>query len=121
LQYALDPITAGVTFRGLSGGVVNPTYIQCTSGCPVSTGAHTTVSNNYMGGAFYTDLNLAYQIHLSDTASSEVFFNVRNLFDKDPALQPIGPGGSNYDFYPANSGQYDIMGRVFRAGVRFKM
>ena len=36
-------------------------------------------------------------------------------------LVPLGPGGSNYDFYPANAGQYDVLGRVFRAGVRFKM
>jgi outer membrane receptor protein involved in Fe transport len=87
----------------------------------VSTGAHQTVSNNHMDGAMYVDLNLSYKINVGDTATSELFLNVKNIANADPALQPIGPGGSNYDFYPANSGQYDIMGRVFRAGVRFKM
>jgi outer membrane receptor protein involved in Fe transport len=121
ISYTNDPLTVGLTLRGLSGGVVNPTYIECSSGCPVSTGQHQTVSVNHMDGAFYTDVNLAYQLHIGETATTELFFNVQNLFDRDPALMPIGPGGSNYDFYPANSGQYDIMGRIFRAGVRFKM
>ena len=121
IDYNLDPIDIGMTFRGLSAGVINPTYVECTTGCPVSSASHLTVSNNHMDGAFYMDLNLSYKIHIGDTATSDLFFNVRNLANKDPALMAIGPGGSNYDFYPANSGQYDIMGRVFRAGVRFKM
>ncbi|MHB1203948.1 MAG: TonB-dependent receptor domain-containing protein [Rhodospirillaceae bacterium] len=122
VNYALDPVNVGLTFRGISAGVINPTYIECTSGCPASTADHTTVSSNNMDGAFYVDLNLSYKIPMGDSAAySELFFNVRNLANADPALMAIGPGGSNYDFYPANSGQYDIMGRVFRAGIRFKM
>jgi iron complex outermembrane receptor protein len=121
LSYNLDPVTVGLGVRGISAGVINPTYIECSSGCPASTADHLTVSSNHMDGAFYMDLNIAYKIHMGETATSELFLNVRNLANKDPALMAIGPGGSNYDFYPANSGQYDIMGRVFRAGVRFKM
>jgi iron complex outermembrane receptor protein len=121
LAYNLDPISVGMSVRGISAGVINSTYIECTSGCPASTASHLTVSNNHVDGAFYVDLNLAYKIHVGEDATSELFFNVRNLANKDPALIAQGPGGSNYDFYPANSGQYDIMGRVFRAGVRFRM
>jgi iron complex outermembrane receptor protein len=66
-------------------------------------------------------LNFTYRLHVGDHATTDLFFNVKNLANSDPALVPRGPGGSNYDFAATNQNIYDILGRTFRAGVRFKM
>ncbi len=121
LSYALDPIDVGFTFRYIAGGLNNATYIECQTGCPASSGIRLTTDNNRVSSAFYVDFNTSYTMHLSDTAESELFFNVRNITNADPAIAVRGPGGSSWDFPPTNQGLYDIMGRVFRAGVKFKM
>ena len=58
---------------------------------------------------------------MGDKAESELFLSIRNLTNKDPAVVYIGPNNSSWTFYPTNNQQYDVLGRVFRAGVRFKM
>ena len=121
VNYVLDPITVGLTMRSISTGTINNNFVTCTSGCPVSTGNNTTVSYNTIAGATYFDLNAAYKIHLGDKAESELFLSIRNLTNKDPAVVYIGPNNSSWTFYPTNNQQYDVLGRVFRAGVRFKM
>ncbi len=121
ITYNLDPITVGLGLRGVSSGLVSPSQIECSSGCPVSTANNVTVDQNHVKGAMYADLNLTYKFHLGDTATSDLFFNVKNIANSDPQLVPRGPGGSNYDFTATNQNIYDILGRVFRAGVRFKM
>jgi iron complex outermembrane receptor protein len=121
INYVLDPVSITLTMRGVSAGVVNSNFIQCTSGCPASTTNRITVSNNHIDGATYFDLNTAYKIHMGDTAQSELFLSVRNVMNKDAALVPIGPGNTSYDFHDTNTQLYDVLGRVFRAGIRFKM
>jgi outer membrane receptor protein involved in Fe transport len=59
-----------------------------------------------MAGAFYMDVGGTYNIRQDVTA----YFKVDNLFDREPAKSP------NY----ANPALYDIVGRMYRAGVRFK-
>ena len=70
-----------------------------------------------MAGAVYLDTSLNYDIP-SDNYTASVFFSVKNLLDKDPPpfgqslpMQPPAPTG----------GLYDIIGRTFRAGVRFRL
>jgi iron complex outermembrane receptor protein len=121
LTYALDPINVGLTFRHISASGNIATQIECASGCPTSTGTNVTVDNNHVSGAFYTDLNLGYKIHAGETGQAELFLNVRNITNADPVIVPSGPGGTSYDFPPTAVGVYDVLGRVFRAGVRFKM
>ena len=121
LNYSLDPISLTLTMRGLSKGKMNNNYIECTSGCPVSTGNNITVSNNQVAGATYFDLNTVYKLHVGEAAETEFFLSVRNLANKDPATTWIGPDNSSWTFYPTSNTQFDVLGRVFRAGVRFKM
>jgi outer membrane receptor protein involved in Fe transport len=64
------------------------------------------------------DLNFGYKINVGEAATSELFLNVRNIANKDPALMATSPAPATF---PANQGLYDVMGRVFRAGIRFKM
>ncbi len=121
LSYALDPINLGLSLRTISGGKNVATQIECTSGCPASTATNATVDNNRVNSAFYVDLNLGYKLRTGEAGESEFFFNVRNLANRDPEIVPRGPGGTSYALLPTNVGLYDTQGRVFRAGVRFKM
>jgi outer membrane receptor protein involved in Fe transport len=120
VNYVLDPVTVALTMRGVSAGVVNSNFIQCTSGCPASTSNHITVSNNHVDGATYFDLSTAYKLHM-DGSEAELFLSVRNLMNKDATLLLIGPGNTSFDFPETNNQMYDVLGRVFRAGIRFKM
>jgi iron complex outermembrane recepter protein len=121
LGYNLDPINFGLTFRYISAGKNVATQIECQTGCPASTAINVTTDNNSVNAAYYLDLNLAYKLYIGDASTSELFFNVRNLFNRDPEITARGPGGTSYDFPPTSVGIYDTLGRVFRAGVRFKM
>jgi outer membrane receptor protein involved in Fe transport len=114
--YDLDPINISFSARGVSSGTINNQFVECASGCPVSTVLHPTIDNNYLPGAIYFDMALAYKFG----NGAQAFFNVRNLADKDPAITPRGPANYPFDQFLANPYLYDVLGRVFRAGVRFK-
>ncbi|MHB1205420.1 MAG: TonB-dependent receptor plug domain-containing protein [Rhodospirillaceae bacterium] len=115
-SYDLDPIDVSLTARGITGGNLGATFIQCTSGCPVSTLNNPTIDVNYVKGAMYFDGALSYKVSEGVTA----YLNVKNLTGKDPELVPHT--GINAPTYAqTNLGLYDYLGRVFRAGVRFKM
>ncbi|MHB1205121.1 MAG: TonB-dependent receptor plug domain-containing protein, partial [Rhodospirillaceae bacterium] len=62
LAYTGDAISAVVTGRGVSAGVFNTSYIQCSSGCPTATTDNPTIDNNFVAGAMYFDTNLTYKI-----------------------------------------------------------
>jgi outer membrane receptor protein involved in Fe transport len=66
---------------------------------------------------FYVDLNIAQEVKVAGGGVA-FFFNVNNLFDKQPRLSPAttrpNPGTGN----SAVSGD-DVLGRYFTAGVRF--
>lgn len=105
--------------RGVSGGVYDNNYIVCSTDCPVSTADHRTINLNKIKGAFYYDLNASYSFDVSNS-KAQVFLSIRNLFDKDPVLVGNGPTGNNTPAYPqTNRALYDVLGRVFRMGVRF--
>lgn len=50
---------------------------------------------------------------------AEAFLNVRNLLNTDPAQ--VAFRTIPYIVLTANSTLFDTLGRVFRAGLRFKM
>jgi hypothetical protein len=56
----------------------------------------------------------------TENGTAEWFLTVRNLMNKDPAIQALGPAGSASGI-ACNASNYDCLGRVFRAGVRFEM
>jgi outer membrane receptor protein involved in Fe transport len=72
--------------------------------------------NGSVGAVAYTDLSLRYRVPHND-GYLELFATINNLFDKDPPLIPgITPGVN----LPTNISTYDIVGRAFTAGARFK-
>jgi iron complex outermembrane receptor protein len=60
------------------------------------------------------DLHVSYQA----TDAIQIFGNIKNLLDTDPALEPAQYGGVNYN---PSSAQAGIVGRYFQIGARLKM
>ncbi|RJG57663.1 TonB-dependent receptor [Sphingobium terrigena] len=75
------------------------------------------LANNRIAGATYFDLSLTAKFPAM-SGDGEIFFNVDNLFNKDPVIIPQ----QSQPFYqaPVNSLLYDTLGREFRVGVRLK-
>ncbi len=119
-SYELDPVRATLTARGASSGVYDVTIIECTSGCPVSTAINRTQNINRLPAPFYLDFALRYEFMQTDSGTAEAFFSVRNIVNKDPAIEAAGPGGSGSGI-ACNASHHDCLGRVFRAGIRFEM
>lgn len=107
--------------RGVSSGVYNNNYVVCDTDCPLSTADYRTINMNKIKGAFFFDLNASYNFELGG-AKTQLFLAIRNIFDKDPVLVGNGPTGNNTPAYPqTNRALYDVLGRVFRMGVRLSI
>ncbi len=126
-EYTLGHFTGSVTMRYFSGTVSSNAAIGCVSNCPLSTSVQPTYNTIYTKPtAHYYDLSLSWAL---DTlfglqTDSRVFFNIRNVFDKDPPLIPAVGGSASlpyiYSRTSASNAQYDILGRTYRIGVQFK-
>jgi len=123
LTYDLDPMAFTLTARGVSGGTLLNSNVECTTGCPASTASNRTINNNQLPSALYLDTNISYNFssYADDGMDIEAFLNIKNIANKDPGIVPYGPAGSAYGTISTNQGVYDSLGRVFRAGMRFKM
>jgi iron complex outermembrane recepter protein len=114
--YDTGVFSAALTARGVSAGTINNTFIACASGCPASSIDHPTINMNHIDGAAYFDTSLSYTFD----RGADLFLNVQNVMNKDPAPVPR-INGTPYGYAQTNPSIYDILGRVFRAGVRFRM
>jgi outer membrane receptor protein involved in Fe transport len=116
LTYTNSPFTGTLIGRGISSGVYannNYSLIGCgMSSCPVSTATAPTVNDNHVPGAFYIDVSGSY-----DIGPAQVFIAVKNLLDKDPPI--LAPGTGVPNITQTNVSLYDVLGRTYRAGVRF--
>ena len=123
--YTNAPVTMAATVRGVSKGIYNANgyrYVMCARACPTSTLAAPTINDNRIKGALYLDFGLTYRAYADDDGhEGDVFVNVSNALNKDPPVVASGPGGFPYASSPTNAGLYDVLGRTFRAGVRFRM
>ena len=115
--YRLDQVSLGLTLRGLSEGKYNSNWITCTTACPVSTANNITSNFNTLPSAWYVDLNASYAV----TPGVDAYFNVKNLFNVNPPVFYAGPNNNSWQTIPAPLFNYDIEGRIYRVGVRFKM
>ena len=122
MTYDLNGFSTSLTARGISSGTYNNTWVQCTSGCPASTVNNPTANVNTLAGAIYFDLSASYKFDLAKSDSSlEVFMNIKNLSNRDPVIVAGGPSGIPFDTVSTNPSLYDSLGRVYEAGVRFKL
>ena len=123
LNYDNGPIRASLTGRGFTSGKRDNSWIECNSGCPLSTSAARTIAvgQNYQPGALYFDTAISYAFGLGDGGQIETFFNVKNVFNKDPGIVPGLSSGTYYTAPPTIKDLYDMQGRVYKAGIRVKM
>ncbi len=120
LNYSNDMLGVTLTGRGISSGTINNAYVVCTSGCPLSTTTNPTFNSNHLAGAFYIDTNFVYKFQAGES-DMQAYLNIKNILNKDPAIVPRDGAGGGFFAYAANPTLYDTLGRVFKAGIRFKM
>ena len=81
-------------------------------------GAANTIADNHVPAIFYLSLSISQGIMMRGHRF-EVFGVVNNLLDRDPPLIPSG-GIGNANETSTNPAFYDVIGRSFKMGVRFK-
>ncbi|HET6629832.1 MAG TPA: TonB-dependent receptor [Woeseiaceae bacterium] len=119
LSYQNDPLTVNLTGRGFTSGTYANNYIECTSGCPESSAFFPTINDNSLPGAFYLDASLSYRFAWNDIGW-DAFLSIQNLTNEDPAIVPGGPAGLAFATPPTNPTLYDVLGTVYRVGVRME-
>jgi outer membrane receptor protein involved in Fe transport len=112
IAYKNGPLDVSLTGRGLSAGVRDVTYVECSTSCP---GGNNTINNNHTDGAFYIDASVGYGI----TKNVDGFVVVTNIANRAPIASADGPGFSSAQF--GYNRTYSDTGRAFRAGIRFKL
>lgn len=115
--YSNEPYSITLIGRLESSGVINAQYVQCSTGCPLSTVNNPTINNNYEPGAFYLDTSMTYDI----SSAFQTYFNITNIFNRNPGIVPPSPSVAPYVIDQTNPSLYDVVGRTFRLGVRFNM
>ncbi len=103
-SYAIGDFTLIAQERYLSAGKMDSTF-----------GA-TGLDKNHVPARFYTDVTAKWRFEQMG-ADSELFLTVSNLFDQDP---PPAPSQSTVTFYPTNTSLYDMIGRYYMGGLRFR-
>src|SRR3546814_14736229 len=88
--YSNDDFTFNLTGRGVSSGVYDTSFIECTASCPVSTVTNRTINDNRIAGVFYLDASLPFNIKAGGRVT-QFHLPANNMLDmKRPALTP-GP------------------------------
>jgi iron complex outermembrane recepter protein len=83
-------------------------------------GAANTINDNHVPAFVYLTASASYRFHSSGAHSAELFGIVNNLTDTDPPMIPSGAAGGINE--SSTNGQfYDVVGRFFRAGIRFTL
>ena len=105
-----DKLSVTFTERWISDGTYRNDFIECQTGCPVSTLIHPTIYSNKMKGAAYLDIGASYNL----SKQLQAYFKIDNVTDRDPEAAP--QTNASYGINPA---LYDVVGRTYRAGLRY--
>jgi len=113
VSYDTTRFSAQVQLRYISPGRYDRTRIG-----PDEAGYNPALANsindNKVGAWFYANLNAQFALFDNGQQRVELFSAVNNLFDRDP------PRDIPSSFGPTNNVLYDVLGRTYRGGVRFK-
>ena len=110
--YNIGNFNFSLTERYISSGIYNKRYNLA--------GARPDVADNTVPSVIYVNLSGSYTFEMRG-GRLEVFANVQNLLDKDPPITPgvfdasLGQTGNQ-----VNAGLFDLLGRRFTVGVKFK-
>jgi outer membrane receptor protein involved in Fe transport len=105
-----DKVSLTLSERWISNGVYSNEFIECQTNCPVSTVIHPTILNNQMKGATYFDFGGSYKFSKQLTG----YFKIDNFTNVDPVAAP--QTNASFGINPA---LYDVLGRQYRAGLRY--
>jgi outer membrane receptor protein involved in Fe transport len=75
-----------------------------------------TINDNHVGGIFYMDLNLTYSVPVPGDLS--IYGEVTNLLDRAPPTTAAAFGRTGA--VSLNPQLYDVIGRRYVLGVRYK-
>ncbi|BAK65608.1 TonB-dependent receptor-like protein [Sphingobium sp. SYK-6] len=113
VTYTSDLATLQLQVRHISSGVYNAELIG-----PHQDGYDpllpNSISDNYIGAWTYFNINAGVNVWKRGDQKLEIFGVINNLFDKDP------PKDAPSSFGPTNNVLYDVLGRAYRIGARFK-
>jgi len=113
LTYSSDRVTTQIQVRHISAGNYNNELVG-----PGQDGydplATNSINDNHIGAWTYVNLNASVAVWKQGDQKVEIFGAINNLFDKDP---PVDAPSS---FGPTNNVLYDVLGRAYRIGARFK-
>jgi outer membrane receptor protein involved in Fe transport len=113
-HYNLEPYTFDFMIRYTSSLIFDPTLVGLDGLTPGTAAYNTTaalsnsVSQNHWPAALYFNTSIAYDFWQENDRRAQVYFNIDNLFDKQPPIVAISISGS----------PYDLVGRSFKLGVR---
>ncbi|MBU0555807.1 MAG: TonB-dependent receptor [Alphaproteobacteria bacterium] len=113
VTFNADPASLQVQVRHISGGTYNNSLVG-----PGQYGYDpllpNSINDNYIAPWTYVNLNGSVAIWNRGDQKMEIFGAINNLFDRDP---PVDAPSS---FGPTNNVLYDVVGRSYRIGARFK-
>jgi iron complex outermembrane receptor protein len=106
-NYTTGPFSLFVQERYIQGGVADGSQIEGV-----------TITNNTVPNVWYTDVNLSAKVGPALGGDAEIYFNITNLFNQAPPATTVAVRSWVEATNPA---LYDLLGRRFVVGVRFKM
>ncbi len=112
LNYSNDRLTMGLLGKLIGKGKFS-TLLETGSG------QINTINDNSIPAFFYLSLNAEYRFSIG-RKDFAIFAVVNNLLDTDPPLIPSGAVGSGAET-ATNAVFYDVIGRTFKIGIRFKL
>ncbi|HEY0571986.1 MAG TPA: TonB-dependent receptor [Enterovirga sp.] len=112
LTYEVDQFTIDLQTKLIGAGLFSRDLKE-------GAGAANTINRNEVPAYAYLDLTTQYDVALAGGREFSFFIVVNNLLNTDPPLIPSGTGGGTSGS-STNSVFYDVIGRAFRVGVRFK-
>jgi len=104
-SYALGPVSVTGDWQYIGKGVYNSTFVEGVN-----------IDKNHVPAKIYTNLNIDWKIRAPSDGEFVAFLTVNNVFGVDP---PNIPSPVTSAFQVVSSG-YDLLGRYFTGGVRFK-
>jgi outer membrane receptor protein involved in Fe transport len=113
ISYSDDHLTLGVQGRLIGSGVFSNLY---TTGA----GEANTVSRNEVPAYAYFNLYGSFNVPIGNDRQVQFFGTINNILDQDPPFLPSGAAGGTRET-STNPVFYDVIGRYFRFGVRFRI
>ena len=112
LTYNDGPYSLFIQGRYISKGILDHTLRESSVAIP----GVQTINDNSIGGIFYMDLNLTYTVAVPGELN--IYGEVNNLLDRAPPIAPLAYGRTGS--VSVNPQLYDVIGRRYTLGVRYK-